>query len=279
MNRLFLAALILFATSPARADNVLSYNELEAVAKHAIAEETDALNAVVADYLDGGERSIDDWRGYKRGDLIVLGKFNKRKGIHPSVFQNRCLLTQKVITAISAEQVTEDNLAVTANLNSVNSLRPSMGDRFFRIAERACLNARERFVERLKTATASGASLNYSDMTVRNVAHIVFFPAEYARPTLGKALLKALPIVINATLFVKGLSAFTGWAVSNVWLSVVAVSGPALTLKNLAPRSDELFKQREISTLEQEECIHVDLTGAEKALVQGEIHSHVKPRH
>lgn len=266
---LFVLSAALFSHPASASTPLLSYVELEAIAKSAVQEEVRELNAIVADYLDvsGTGRTVSDWRGYRPKHLKIFRTYDKPEGVEADVIHDVCILTRETIGAISSRRISKANLKVNSSLNSVNSLRGLMNDRFFAVAERACLNAKARFIERMKAATTKGRPLGFSEQAIENIAHVVFFPTDYAKPTLGKRLLKAIPVVIQATLFVKGVSAFTGWVMSGVWMSIVAVSGPALSLKNLAPRSDELFKQRDVSNLDIDLCDRIDLSESERSFM------------
>ncbi len=250
------------------AEPVMNYLELEAVAKASINAEVADLNNIVATmFSDPTTYDEMDLRGYKKRDLKLFQKFNKPDGVDSDVLYNVCVLTKETVTAITSRKITRQNLKVTANINAVHALNSAMNVKFFRIAERACRNAKARFIERLRSATQNGAPVGLPLESIENISSVVFFPTDYAKPTLKKALFKAIPFVLNGFLIISKVTSFAGIVIDSVWLSISAITGSSFAIKNLLPGPSEIFKQRDISEVDAKNGIRIDLNAEEAALL------------
>lgn len=254
------------APSARAGDPVMNYLELEAIAKASINAEVDDLNQIVASMFS--DSLPEDRNGYRARDLKIFKKFHKPDGLRADVLYDICLLTNETISAITSTQITRQNLKVTSNITAVNSLKSSMNGKFFRIAERACRNARTRFIERLQTATQAGASLNLQADCLENVAGVVFFPTDYAKPTMKKTLFRALPFVINGFLIISRVTSIAGIVLDTIWMSITTITSSSFAIKNLLPGPDQIFKQRNISEVDSRDGLRIDLSAEEAALLK-----------
>lgn len=257
----FALGLVTALTSQASLDKThIYYPDLEAVAKHAIAEEVSELNTAIQSKgyqkFRRGEAALV--KGYKNKDLKIFQKFGKVDGIDADILFERCILTVETIEAITDTQFTKSNLAVTSNLLAVLSTKDVINSKFFGVIESACLNSRTRFEERLKSAKVLDQ--------VKEVTQIVFFPTDFAKPSLKKKLLSTLPFVINAGFIVGAGGAILGSPVPGVWMSLTGLTASALAIHNMRSAPDEIIRQRKTELVDESNGLRIDLTEGEKKL-------------
>jgi hypothetical protein len=264
---LFLSSLA--GNSAFAGDTSLLYQDLSAMAKASIQSEVSALNLAVTTYLDSStsnNTSTQNHSSYKKGELSIFKKFGKPNGIDAEIFYDACILSNDTISAITATRITRKNLQVTSDIMHIQSLRQSMGPRFFKMAERVCLNAKARFIKRLEVATSKDTPIHLSSEIVSNVANIVFFPAYYAKPNLYRKMLSVLPLMINSFVIVTTASPLVAAAGAAFWIPLSRITGSALSIRSMLPRRDDIIRQTQVTTLEEAKCIRMDLTPEEVIL-------------
>lgn len=210
------ASSLLGSTTWAREQTkMVSANQVVLLARAAISEEVEALNRGLALGQPVAE-------GYRTSLLEYFLKSGKNH-IDPAYVMEKCILAEENIRSLFSETLSSQDDALTSRKNSLLSVKGMYGRKVWKLMSKVCVNARQRFIQRLQGVTESGIPLAFTDDVIEDTANLVFFPTNYGRPSLRKSVNTALNLMVSGAMVVGATGALVGIPAGGVVLIVVTL--------------------------------------------------------
>jgi hypothetical protein len=229
----------------------LSYRDLETLAKTAMREEAEAVNAE----LKKGNLKLE---GYRRRPFAFLKKQMHKSSIDPGFLYAKCIFTESNIEAILSSTLTLANDDLNTKINGLGSVVQTYNHLIWKLISRMCVRSQERFIAKLRSATSNGEPLNLDPIVVDSISEVVFFPTVKGRPTFARSVRSNLNILLSSCFLVGTTASLLGASFPAIVLSLAAISSYSMSLQGMVPKSTNSLHELDMSSFTERKLVRLD---------------------
>ena len=232
-------------------------SQITLLAKAAVFTEVESFNNALAS--DG---VVEGYNSRLTQYLVKSGKTS----IDPDYMLAKCTLSEENIGAVLSDTLSSEDDALASRKNGLAGVKFTYNGKIWRLLSEVCDRARERFVDRLSSATENGIPLAFNDQMIKETTQILFYPTDIGRATFGKAIAQTFNTLLSGAMVFGATNAFLGIPVGGMVLAVVtAVNGTKMTIAQLGAKNPFLKKLRS-EDLNHLREIKIDLAANELSL-------------